>query len=589
MRAISTAYLWDESLLEAANARGENYWFAWAHDLFESIGAQAVALPPEALHNPAALAHLSTLALPGLHADYLTDDQRQALAEWVHAGGLLIGMATEGLDEIFGVDSDGRIAGLGPWEISAALRFTDGDLATPLYHPDMPDQEMLTVGDVRLVTLDGADQIAALNDTEGVSLGRPAITLRRVGEGYACLFTFDLAHTVWAIQQGRPIERDWVPDGYLRSSDGMIVGDRDPAVPFTDLLVNLLRNIVALTGQPMIHQLPALDGGCADALFFWGGDDEALAGAQMVASDFMAERGLPYQVNIMPRDGQFTVSTEEFARMRENRTEPSLHLNFIDDYEHPLHFTREDLQAQVRLYREVYGETPVCTVFHYLLWCGWTEPAQWLREEGVLADNSRFCSNVPAINPLNLCGYAYGTSLPFFFRLGPDAANERLDFIAQPINAYESGYDREANQLAVEPMYRAIDNAAFWHATCNMFYHPVCINAYSSCRDAIDEALRYIDERGIRAVHMSNAEITFWWRARSAATISHAREEAASVSFAIECDWDTGYVATVPVPCEAMSATINGEHAQAEVRHEYGRWWAHVALAGGSHEVVVRW
>ncbi|MCD6360856.1 MAG: hypothetical protein J7M38_08310 [Armatimonadetes bacterium] len=587
MRRLMTAYLWDEALLQAANLRGENYWFAWAQDLFEAIGAPAVALPPEALGHSSALKRLSTLALPDLPADYLTEDQRAALRRWVEAGGLLIGMGTEGLDDLFGVRAQGHIPQQQPWDITATLRLTGGELARPLYHPDRLDRDLLVASDVRLLLLDGARELASLGDAEGRALDCPAVTLRSLGKGWACLFAFDPAHTVWAVQQGRPIDRDWVPDGYLRSSDGMITGDRDASTPVTDLLVFLLRNVVALTGQPMIYPLPALDGAPADALLFWGGDDEAAAGTQLPAAQFMAERGLPYHINIMPRGGEFTVSPEEFARLRELGTEPSLHLNFIDDYEHPLHFTREDIAAQVRLYRDTYGETPVCTVFHWVLWCGWTEPAEWLREEEVLADNSRFGSNRQVINPTNECAYAYGTAFPFFFRLGPEKGNQRLDFISEPITAYECGYDRQEDRPALEPLHRALDNAAFWHTTCNLFYHPVNIHRVSSARDAVDEVLRYTAERGIRVVHMGNDEVNFWWRARTAARMEDVRADEEGVEFTAECDWPSGFVVSVPVSSEAVSARVDDEPAEAEVRHEHGRGWARIALSGGRHELAV--
>jgi len=367
----------------------------------------------------------------------------------------------------------------------------------------------------------------------------------------------------------------------------MIIADREPDVPFTDLLVYLLRNVVALSGQPMIHQLPALEGEVPDCLLFWGGDDEAAAGTQVRAAHFMAERGLPYHINIMPRDGRFTVSPEEFGEMRELGTEPSLHLNFIDGYEHPLAFTHEDVRAQVELYRQAYGETPVCTVFHWTLWHGWTEPAQWLREEGVLADNSRFNYNKPVLNPTNSVGYAYGTCFPFFMRLDWRGGNRRLDFISEPITAYECGYVREGD-ADPDTLHRALSNAAFWHQTCNMFYHPVCIFRFAECKAAIDALLAYLAERGIRAVHMGNDGVSFWWRARSAAAIEDARCEADGVSFSARCEWD-GYVVTVPLPGEQASAEVDGEPAWMQVRHEYGRWWGYIPLQSGAHRVRVNW
>jgi len=240
-----------------------------------------------------------------------------------------------------------------------------------------------------------------------------------------------------------------------------------------------------------------------------------------------------------------------------------------------------------RLYREAYGETPVCTVFHWTLWCGWAEPAEWLREEGVLADNSRFGSNRFILNPTNECAYAYGTALPFFFRLGPERGNERLDFISEPIAAYECGYDRQAGEPALEPLHRAIENAAFWHTPCCMFYHPVCIRQFPAAREAIDEALRYIVDRGIRAVHMGNDEVNFWWRARSKARISDAQGDEAGLEFTAECDWDGGYVVIAPVEGPGVAATVDGEPTGAELCHEYGRWWARIALERGRHDVTL--
>lgn len=589
MRALATAYLWDEELLAAANARGQNYWFAWAQDLFEAIGAPAVALPPEVLDQPAALERISTLMLPDLRPDYLSPARRRALQRWVEQGGLLIGLGTEGLDELFAVAGEGRIPQQQPWQITATVRLTDPELARPLYHPDQPDRDLLVVAPVRLLTTAGAREVAGLGDDQGRALGRPAVTLHGMGRGWACLFAFDLAQTVWALQQGRPIDRDWVPDGYLRSSDGMITADRDVSFPCADLLVLLLRNLVALTGQPLLHLLPAAGGAPTDALFFWGGDDEAAEGTQLAAAQFMAERGLPYHINIMPREGRFALTPEEFARLRALGTEPSLHLNFIDGYQHPLHFTREDVAAQVQLYREVFGEIPVCTVFHWTLWCGWTEPAQWLREQGVLADNSRFGSNRFILNPTNECAYAYGTALPFFFRLGAEQANQRLDFVCEPITAYECGYDRERDELALAPLHRAIDQAAYWHSTCNMFYHPVCLHRFASARAAVDEALAYIARQGIRAVHMGNDRVNFWWRARAAGRLGEVVRDENDVSLVAECNWDEGYVLVLPVEAAQASATVDGEPAATELHHEYGRWWAWVAVPAGRHKVRVRW
>ena len=587
MKPLATAYLWDDDLRETTNAQGRNYWYAYIEDLFERIGAPALRVGPEDLREPDTLARLATLALPDLAADYLGAEQREALHAWVQGGGLLIGLATAGLDELFGVEAVGvLVQGEDPWALTATLRLTDESLARPLYHPERPDEQLVTASEVRLLRATEARELAALGDLEGRPLGRPAITLRQVGDGYAALFAFDLAHTAWALHQGRPIDDDYNGDGYLRFNDAIITGQRNPQTPHTDLLTFLLRNLVALTGQPFVYQLPALDGAVPDALFFWGGDDEAAAGTQVKASDFMAERGLPYHINIMPREGRFHVSKQEFDHLRANGTEPSLHLNFIDGYEHPLKYTQEDVRGQVRMYREAFGETPVCTVFHWTLWHGWTEPAEWLCAEGVQADNSRFNSNYQQLNPTNTVGYAFGTGFPFFLRLDWRAGNQRLDFISEPITAYEVGYERDEG-TNFPPLHLALDNAAYWHLTTDLFFHPVCIFQHRPCKEAVDEALRYLSEKGIRAVHMGNDAVNYWWRARTAATIEQASAGEAGVCFVAECAWEDGYVILIPIGDGQPKAEVDGAAAQAEVRQEFGRRWAYVALPSGRHQVRV--
>ncbi len=585
MAELATAYLWDDDLRESANAHGENYWFAYVQDLFERIGAPARPLAPQDLLKAEALSLVSTLALPDLADDYLDAEQKAALEAWVNAGGLLIGFATEGLDELFGVEAEGVIEQPGdPWEVAATLRFTDERLARPLHHPERPDPELVAVSDVRLLRATEARELAALGDLEGHALGRPAITLREVGGGYAALFAFDLAHTIWALQQGRPIDADYNGDGYYRMSDAMIIGQREREVPYADLLTFLLRNLVALTGQPLIYQLPALDGGVPDALFFWGGDDEGAAGTQVKASNFMAERGLPYHINIMPREGKFHLSPEEFDQLRANGTEPSLHFNFIDEYEHPLRFTEEDMRGQVRMYREAFGETPVCSVFHWTLWHGWTEPAEWMCAEGIEADNSRINCGSPPLNPTDTLGYAFGTSFPFFFRRDWRAGNERLDFISEPITAYEVGYVR-GERTDFPPLHRTLSNAAYWHLTTDMFYHPICVFSYPECREAIDEALRFIEEQGIRAVHMGNDEVNRWWRARTAATLKQGATDEGGITCTAECAWEDGYVVVLPVGEGEATAEVDGAAVAPEVREEFGRRWACIPLESGRHEV----
>ena len=100
-------------------------------------------------------------------------------------------------------------------------------------------------------------------------------------------------------------------------------------------------------------------------------------------------------------------------------------------------------------------------------------------------------------------------------------------------------------------------------------------------------ALRFIEERGIRAVHMGNDEVNHWWRARTAATVEQATAGDDGVSLTAECDWHDGYVVVIPVSGGEVTAEVDDAPAEAEVREEFGRHWAYVALDTGRHEVQI--
>ena len=251
----------------------------------------------------------------------------------------------------------------------------------------------------------------------------------------------------------------------------------------------------------------------------------------------MREQGLPYHVNIMPRpDGAFPLSKQEFDRIKANGHETSLHFNYIDGHEHPYAFTEADIRQQVEWYQAAFGETPVCSVFHWCLWHQWSEPAEWMAACGIQADNSRIHSGSPPLNPVNLCGYSFGTAFPFWHRSDWRSGNQRVDFLSEQIVAYECGYvGGEGTEFS--QLHRAIRDAAYWHSTTDFFYHPVNVGNRPECREAIVEALRYANEQELKVVHMGNDELNEWWRARSAARIEDTED-----GLRVDCDWPSGCI-----------------------------------------------
>jgi hypothetical protein len=499
---------------------------------------------------------------------------------------VLIGLGTEGLDELFGVADAGRRQPPegDPFAAAATLNLGEHRWTEGVHSGWRPEQALLAFGRVRELQAGDCQVLAKLCD------GGAAITARQVGEGWASLFAFDLAHTMWALQQGRPVTADLDGDGYLRLSDAMVTRGNEMAVLYSDELLFVLRNLVAQSGLPLKHALPPTTGGdIPGALFFWGGDDEGLEEAQLFSSEFMRERGLPYHINAMPDpEGRFALTKAEFDQIRANGHEVSLHYNFIDDRDPPCAYTEADIERQMHWYLDAFGEPPVCSVFHWTLWSGGPEPARWMHAAGGRADNSRIHHPSPPLNPAGLLGFAFGTGHPYHVYEDPARGSARLPFLIQPITAYEMGY-RAGEGTDFEPLREAIDIARHYHLCLDMFYHPVNIFRHGECRAAIDEALRYMGETGLTAVHMGNDELWRWWDARRRARIDGVAHEGGALTMEVACDYPTGMVAMVPTGGrDVRSVRVARRAGRYEVRRELGGEWVYVTCPPGRSEVEVR-
>jgi hypothetical protein len=532
-------YLWDDSLRQLANGQGGNYWFASMPELADQMGLTADPVLREGLVE--ALPETRVLVLPDLSPGYFTALELEALQEWVEGGGLLVGMATEGLDDLFGIVT---VAGIGqpedPWSLAAALRLTDPELAHCLYSADTLDAPLPIAAPVRVVRGQGRE-LAHLYSVDGDDLHSPAATLRPVGAGTACYFAFNLCQALWCLRQGRPISVDRDGDGYLRLSDAIVIRPFRIDVPYADLLTLLVRNVIALAEVWFVHPLPPGETGePVPAVFYWGGDDEGdLASQTLAAAEFMTEVGLPYHVNLMPREGGFSLSADQYAALKRAGHDPSLHFNFLDGFAHPHEVTAAEIHQQVAAYRELYGELPVCAVTHCTLWSGWHEPARWMAEEGLQADNSRIHSGSPPMNPVNLLGYSFGTALPFWYRADWREGNERVDFLSFQIVAYECGYSPETG-VDLTWLSRAVSDAAFWQTTMCMFFHPIYLATVPACREAIREALEMIRAQCPGALHMSHADLNRWWRSRAGVRVTELSDGDPHVE--VEGDWwEDGY------------------------------------------------
>lgn len=571
----NAAWLYDERACEKAWNDWGNYWALYTEELLRRLGAGPRAISREQL--PEVLSSLASLVLPASFSSPLSSGELELLERWVQAGGVLVVLATLGAESLCGVTPVGSIEQSGgPFSPTCLLEYT------PRVREELGlDRRFLSpiIAPGRQVTPNtDAQLMGVLRDLRsGAELGA-GLVLRRIGRGWTCYWAFDLAQAAWTAHQGRPVYVDRDGLGYLRTTCSMLLGDADWDLPHIDLMLFVLREVLRLSGQVFVEALPPVEGRPADCLLCWGGDEEGAKGTAAWASNWMAGRGLPYHVNVMPdAQGTFACTPQEADDIRARGHEVSLHLNLMDGRKHPSGFTQEDIGQQVESFVRHFGFVPNTVVFHWVRWYGWTEPAQWLAELGVRGDNSKH--NVPAfkLNPTNTLGYAFGTSFPYHAWTDWHSGNCRLDFVFQPITAYECGYDRETDTTDFAALHQALRQARQWGLTTELFYHSVNLTWYPSCRRAVEEVQRWLAEEGVRAVHMGNDRLTNWWAAREGVEVVAERRDGGMV-VTTDCSWPDGCTLRLPGSWQARDMQA--------VRGKDGRW-TFLAVGRGHTTVAI--
>ena len=570
MLPLTVRYAYSRHLQEAANCEGRNYWYAYVEELLSRLGVCARPIELAACGDPGALAKVGVLVLGDFAASELPAGAAEALAEWAAEGGVLIGFATEGLDALFGVGGSERVPqARGPFAINGYLELGRSPVAEGCRAAIDPAQRLIIISPLRLIRVAGSGEVARLFlcDPRRPDLGArardsqwAAIAHRRLRAGHAFYFAFNVPQTMWVIQQGRPVDADHDGDGYLRVSDACALGENNRAVPYTDALHFLLANMIGRRPVPMIDAVPPREGRVASALLFFAGDDEGEANTQVVASDFMAARGLPYHINVMPQNGTFSMGGPEQARIEANGHEIAMHYNFMDGFEHPGGYRRHDVGRQARLFRETFGCESVCSVMHWGRWTGWAEPARWLSECGGRADNSFIGWTSPPLNPVNTIGFAFGSALPRYFWDDAAHGNERIDLLELPVVAYEVGYD--GDEFLPEKIHQGLALASRYRLTFNFFWHPVWIARLAACRRAIDELATLIGEMAVPPVLMGPDQLCRWWEARARWRLRSASQADARVVVDAACDHPDGFVLKLATGGGPASACLpDGAHA----------------------------
>ena len=587
MPPAKIAYVMDRALWADTNARERNFWFAYVEEMLDQMGATSHELPPDALGSPDALAGCSSLIVGPVRDAQALADHADALAAWVQAGGVLIGLGCEGLDELFGIKASTAIRQpIDDFTPNGSFELLHLPVAAQVHSYLHPAQRLLVLSDVRSATPTQATAVAPYFYANGRRSPFSAITQRQLGRGWAFCFAFDVAKTLWVLHHGRPVDRDYDGDGYRRTGDARVIGANEEEVLYADEILLLVQNMIGRRPHGFVCPSPPVDGQVPDALLYWGGDDEGATDVQLPASEFMASRGLPYHINVMPHGGRIHLSRETAEKVWANGHELAVHYNHTErnpDWS----FNQADVEQQAQLFHQAFGRRSECSVNHCCTWVGWAEPAKWMAACGATGDNSRIHSATPPMNPVNQVGFSFGTSLPYHFYDDWRAGNARIDLVEEPITGYELGHP--GDRFDPDVVHKAIDLAVHYRLALDMFYHPIYIAQHANCRAAIDEALAYIKRRGLRIKHMGNDALARWWRERSASSVDDFASDDGQLAFTARTDYADGMVVKVPVQnATAAQCTAAGRALASDNSFEFGQNWIYVVVPKGETRVQIQ-
>lgn len=577
-------YIKDCELSHKRQKNGENDWDSFLPEIADSLG-----IGMEAVDTPLKEDKLNDL-------QYLIIGSRDIKAEavtlkkWVEEGGVLILFAATGTEECTGflketiekqTDDDfttSAYVSLTP-EYAASVYRNEKLKTLPVYSDcvhveiDKNTEVLAWFHRPTLFGLDGSDK------TE-----YPAICWKKAGKGIVYYFAFSLPKTLWVLQQGRPVDKDYDGDGYYRTGDGIVLTRaHDLMLPYADIHRAVLRDILSEVPQPFIYEIPAdEEGNTPDFMLHYGGDDEGSDDYQMIASRVMKERNLPYHANLMlNKNGEFAVTREQFRELKENGTEPSIHFDFFAARKF---YTREEFDRQLTKYIEAFGEVPKVSVNHVLMWNGWVDHERWCMERGIKADHTKIHKHLmPDYNPINTVGMAFGTTYPHFVYDDYSHGNEKMEFLDIPIGFFEPRVYPETEQQDKARIDNALEMAFMHKAALNIFVHPVYLATEPACLAALDYIKERIAQVGYKVIHVNNDFLCDWWYDRSEISVTEVKTGKKSCSFTA--------VSRRPFAVQMKNHTntyyVNGEEKKARDMDRFAEGWKLYWIPAGTSAVMV--
>lgn len=576
-------YVIDRELREKFHEEGQNDWDSYLPELADAVGIRAVEIAAPVTGEK--LKGLTYLMIGARNVE----KEAEELKKWTEAGGILL---------LFGSTGTSRLTGFLREQVE---KQTDDDFTTSAYISlekeyakrvyDHPEFKTLPVYSfcVETEVSDEAEVLAWLHRPTifgldgGDRTEYPAICKRKLGKGSVYYFAFSLPKTLWVLQQGRPVDRDYDGDGYYRTGDAIVLTRaHDLMIPYGDVYRSILKDILSEKPQPFIYELPVdEEGGIPDFILHYGGDDEGSKDYQMIASRVMKEKQIPYHVNLMLNGkGEFAITKEQYEELKQNGTTPAIHFDFFAARKF---YTREEFDRQLDKYVETFGEVPKMAVNHVLMWTGWVDNERWCMERGIKADQTKIHKHLmPDYNPINTIGMAFGSTYPHFVYDDHAHGNAKMEFIDIPIGFFEPRVCPETEKEDKEQIDRALEMAFCHKATLNIFVHPIYLATEPACLAALDHIKEKIKEMGYRVMHVENDFLCDWWFDRSAIILEEIQRDETSFTFRAE----SGRPFVIQFKGSG-DYFINGEKKRAQAVDRMGADWRVCALPAGENTVKI--
>lgn len=531
---------YDETAHRAANACGRDYTSVYLPLMFKNMGVTSCPLSPSELLD----------GTPGegdilfVGSDRMDAERSDALKRAAEKGCLVVGFGTDVTNELFGCPAQGLPAVDDPYQIVGYFTFQGQNEPLPV------------LGAFARLSPSGVDTAGVIT-ADGEEI--PGCLRTRT----TCYFAFDLPATLWRCADGRPSTTAIPPFPFGRVPDGCVLpDDYNYEIAYADCYQRFLEGLIREAGMPSIFPLPPQGDQAADLVLYFGGDDDAgSAEIDMIASERMYERGLPYHMNLMPtEDGKgFVITREEAELICSRGQEISIHYNFLS---YP--YTPEGWKTQHDLYLAAFGQPAISPVNHCLVQTGSSaERCRLAKEQGALGDNNKFQNQCDHndINAFNLIGYAFGSAFPRFTIDDAAHGNQEIGFCEVYGSYYEPRVYKKTDEEYAK-IYRYLDEGVFYGRTLQLFFHPHYISDVITpaepALEALDAAIAYVKQKGWQVVYCGPDALTYWWHDRAACRIQKVTPQG------FELDNPTGRPLTLRLPDGVRNITVDGVPATAE-------------------------